>query len=298
LVRLRARPGSDAQTNHIASGIILFNFFSNPGATPFAPTDESINTQVILIPELSEIPNPGVRDSNTAALYWLDYDPLLAKGGKLAFSLPASFDANELSPDTSGVQPYFVPDGCVACHGNNQNRSMVNYLDTDHWYDRLDNDFPNLKAQGLPILFDAQTNDTTTPEYKAAFDVIRRFNREAEQQAVIAQPTHDKVLAAKKWLDLHSSSDEHFAPAARTIGPAPQWSSTDPNDAKLLSDLNQYCFRCHGTIKFSVFNKQAVRERHPNIIERIQPGAPIGIRMPTDRPLPDDIRQFLIDHLP
>ncbi len=262
LVRLHARPGSDAQANHIASGIILFNFFSNPGATPFAPTDESINTQVILIPELSKIPNPGVRDSNTAALYWLDYDPLLAKGGKLAFSLPASFDANELSPDTSGVQPYFVPDGCIACHGNNQNRSMVNYLDTDHWYDRLDNDFPNLKAQGLPILFDAQTNDITTPEYKAAFDVIRRFNREADQQAVMAQPTHDEV------------------------------------HAKLLSDLNQYCFRCHGTIKFSVFNKQAVQERHPNIIERIQPGAPIGIRMPTDRPLPDDIRQFLIDHLP
>jgi hypothetical protein len=291
LVRLRARPGSAAQMHNIASGIILFNIFTKPDATPFSLGDESVNTQVMLVTELSRVRKPNREGPDT--IYWLDYDRL-SKGGRLAFALEASFDANELDAN-EGVQPYFVPNGCVACHGNNDTRSMVNYLDTDHWYDRLENDFPEVKRRGLPLVFDAQTNDPTAPAYRRAFDVIRRFNEEADAQAHAAQPRHDEVLASQKWLELHASSHEHFSPVERAIGPAPRWS---PAEADVLSELNQYCFRCHGTVKFSVFNRQSVQDRRAPIKERIKPDAVTGDRMPPDRPLPDDVRTFLRDHLP
>jgi len=295
LVRLRARLGSKALANHIGSGIILFNIFTQPGAAPFTPTDESVNTQVMLLTQPSQVPPPRTQGSET--LYWLDYDKL-SKGGALSLALHASFDANELPPTQDGNQDYFVPDGCVACHGNNERRSMVNYLDTDHWFDRLDNDFPGLKAQGLALLFDAQTNDITTLAYKFAFDVIRRFNEEADEQAQKAQPKHDEALAAQKWLALHASSVDHFQPIDRTIGPGPRWSTQNANDLAVLATLNQYCFRCHGTVKFSMFNKQALRQRRANAKERIKSDAEIGMSMPPDRPLPEDIRAFLHDNLP
>jgi hypothetical protein len=295
LVRLRARPGSAAQAHHIGSGIILFNIFTEPGAQPFSSTDESVNTQVMLVTELPQIAAPNT--SGLSALYWLDYDRL-SSGGKLSLALNASFDANELPASTSGTQPYFVPDGCVACHGNNQTRSMVNYLDTDHWYDRLDTDFPAVKALGLPLVFDAQTNDTTTPAYRNAFDVIRRFNEEADAEVRVAQPTHDEALASAKWLALHGASYAHFPPIERAIGAMPQWSSQNPNDARVLGVLNQYCFRCHGTVKFSVFDKQAVQALRAPIIERIGPDVPIGERMPPDRDLTEELRALLHDELP
>jgi hypothetical protein len=295
LVRIRARPGSEAQAHHISSGIVLFNIFTNPGAQPFSPSDESVNTQVMLLTDLSSVPPPGTDGLPT--MYWLDYDRL-SKGGQLSLALTASFDANELQDATGGAQPYFVPDGCIACHGNNQRRSMVNYLDTDHWFDRLDNDFQVLKSSGTPLLVDAQTNDTDSLSFKTVFDVFRRFNAEADAQVHKAQPKHDEALASEKWLQIHSSSTAHFQVLDRAIGAQPRWSADDPNDVKVLPALNQYCFRCHGTIKFSVFDKQEVHARRGNIKQRIRADAALGERMPPDRDLPDDVRKFLLDLVP
>jgi hypothetical protein len=294
LVRLRARPGSAAATHHIGSGIILFNIFTRPGAQPFSPTDESVNTQVMLVTETSSLAAPNAE--GPAALYWLDYGPL-SQGGTLSLALNAFFDANELPQSSDGRRPYFVPDGCVACHGNNGHRSLVNYLDTDHWFDRLDNDFPALKVSGLPLVFDAQTNDSGTPAFKLAFDVIRRFNAEADDQVAKAQPKHDEALAAHKWLEVHSSNDGHVPPIDRAIGLAPQWSRQNASDENVLNAMNQYCFRCHGTVKFSVFNRQELRQPQFQALidQAIQATAPVGLKMPPDRDLPDDVRRLLHD---
>jgi hypothetical protein len=291
LVRLRARSGSEAQKHQIGSGIILFNILTEPGATPFSPTDESFNTQVMLITDASSVPVPG--KPGPATLYWLDYGKI-SKGGLLSLELTASFESNDLPQP----QAYYVPDGCVACHGNNSQRSMVNYLDTDHWADRLEPDFPSLKASGLPLLVDAKTNDTSATSYKLAFDVIRRFNEEADAQVIKAQPKHDEALSSRRWLDLHKESVEHFEPVERATGVAPLWSRDKENDVKLLASLNQYCFRCHGTIKFSVFDRKAVQDLRPFILQRIQSGAPKGVRMPPDRDLPEADKKFLTDFLP
>lgn len=297
LVRLRARPGSVAEKNHIAYGIILFNFFTQPGAKPFAPTDESVNTQVMLVPESSSV--AGSNGTGLDALYWLDYDTL-SKGGALSIALNASFDASELPQTNNGVRPYFVPDGCVACHGNNRRASLVNYLDTDHWFDRLDTtDFTSIKTNDIPLLVDAQTNDTNALSFKLAFDAIRRFNTEADIQVGQTQRNHDEALASHKWLEVHAINNGHVLPLDRAIGIEPRWSSQNPTDEKTLSAFNQYCFRCHGTVKFSVFNKQAIRQpqRLAMIEQMIKTNAPVGIKMPPDRELPDDVRSVLTEFI-
>src|SRR5262249_30995484 len=48
LIRLKARPGSDAARHPIESGIVLFNYTTEPGQAPFAPGVRSFNTQMIL----------------------------------------------------------------------------------------------------------------------------------------------------------------------------------------------------------------------------------------------------------
>jgi hypothetical protein len=293
LVRLRARPGSAAEKNHIIYGIILFNFFTPPNTTLSSPQDESINTQVMLISDPNDLAAPN-GTSGLDTLYWLDYQALSA-GGKLSLALNASFDANELPQVNDGVRPYFVPDGCVDCHGMNPHASLVNYLDTDHWFDRLENDFASLKTNGISLIVDAETNDTNALSFKLAFDVIRRFNKEADAEVSYAQPEHDEALASHKWLEVHDVSNGHVLPIDRAIGNEPRWSIQVTNDLETLDALNQYCFRCHGTVDFSVFDREKLRE--PQILamvqQRLATNAPILIKMPPDRDLPDNVRSIL-----
>lgn len=295
LVRLRARPNSPAQSNHIIAAIVLFNFFTDPGKAPFSGTIDSVNTQVMLVTDPSKVAGPG-DDSGMDALYWLDYDALSA-GGKLSLALNASFDANELPQTNNDVRPYFVPEGCVACHGINKTGPLINYLDTDHWFDRLDTDFKALKASGIPVIFDAQTNDTNSIAFKMAFDVIRRFNAEADEEVSRVQPKHDEALASHKWLELHAANNGHFVPIDRAIGNAPKWSADTSEDAAALDALNTYCFRCHGTVKFSVFNRQELRslQLRGMLLQVLQTNAPVGVKMPPDRSLPDDARKAILD---
>jgi hypothetical protein len=279
-VRLRSRPGSAALRHGIEAAVVLFNFFTEPGEAPFGPTAESVNTQVMLLTSAAEF-SKGEMDS----LYWLDYDRL-AKGGRLSLKLDASFDATDLQAN-AGVKPYFVPDGCVACHGENPRRPLVNYLDTDHWFDRIENDFVQVKQANFPVLADAGTNELAAPGFAKAFDVIRRFNVEAEAQAAMAQPTAFHRAATKTWLRLHDRSVEHFTPVDRSVESEDTWKL---QDKELLERLNRYCFRCHGTIKFNVFDKAAVRANSGFIQERLKPvpaqiEADSNFRMPPDRTL-------------
>ncbi len=290
LVRLRSRPGSSAAKHQIDSAIILFNFFTAPGVKPFGASADSVNTQVILTTTASAI----INDSDKDSIYWLDYSPI-GKGGKLSLQLDASFDARDFQPNvapgggTSGVQPYYVPDGCIGCHGGeNPNRPLVNYLDTDHWFDRLDNDFARVRAEGTPVLFDAGSDDATTPDFGKALDVIRQFNEEAERHASVAAPQSFHRAAAQTWLRIHETSNNHLPPIARAVQSSVTWSAQIPGDSETLGLLNRYCFRCHGSIKFNVFDKASVQARLTPIRSRLQPlpeqlRADPGFQMPPDR---------------
>lgn len=271
LVRLRARPDSRAARVGIESVIILFNFFAPAGVQPFS--GRSVNTQVMLLA-------PKLKDR----LYWMDFN----SDGKLGLALNASFDAADLP--NGGNRDYFVPDGCNACHGSpgNLNPPTVNYLDTDHWFDRLNDDFASLKAAGTALIFDAQTNDTSQPSFGQAFDVIRRFNEEALRQNSTVQPKSFHTEAVRTWLRIHAQSDEHFPPTARgfSLKGGPTW---QPSEADGLGRLNRYCFRCHGTVRFSVFDRPNVVERAGIMQQRIIPSKQQkkvpGFKMPPDRNL-------------
>jgi hypothetical protein len=273
LVRLRVRPDSRAARVGIQSVVILFNFFAPVGVQPFV--GHSVNTQVMLLA-------PVLNDR----LYWMDFDP----GGKLTLALNASFDAADLP--NGGTRDYFVPDGCNDCHGSpgNLRPPMVNYLDTDHWFDRLENDFSSLKTADTALVFDARTNDPSQPSFGPALDVIRRFNEEALAQNSAVRPDSFEAQAARTWLKLHSESNDHFPPVSRgfssNAGPVWQFSEADG-----LNRLNRYCFRCHGSVRFSIFDRPRVVENAGIMRQRVNPSkqqAKVpGFKMPPDRVLED-----------
>jgi hypothetical protein len=275
LVRLRVRPDSRAARVGIESAVVLFNFFAPVGQQPF--TQPSVNTQVML--SAPKLPN---------RLYWLDFDP----EGKLSLALNASFDAADLT--TSATRDYFVPDGCNDCHGSpgNFRPPMMNYLDTDHWFDRLDNDFAPLKNTDTSLLFDAHTNDSSQPSFSVAFDVIRRFNEEALLQNASVHGDSFEAQAARTWIRLHAQSDEHFPPVARSLNNTQPWAESEADG---LNRLNRYCFRCHGSVRFSIFDRQSVVDRAGVMRQRINPSqqqAKIpGFKMPPDRTLaPSEVK--------
>jgi len=267
LVRLRARPDSAAARTGVESVIILFNYLAPVGTNPFGGT--SFNTQVMLI-----------APSHANRLYWLDFDQTQT----LTTALNASFDAADLPTNS-----YFVPDGCNDCHGSpaNLRAPMINYLDTDHWFDRLDDDFAPLKKAGTPILFDANTNDHTQPQFAKAFDTIRRFNEEALAQNSAVQPDGFETEAARTWLGLHAQSDDHVLPEGRGFPMKTGEPTWQPTDAAGVRILNRYCFRCHGSVRFSIFNRASVVDRAGIMRQRLRPSKPQtkipGFKMPPDR---------------
>lgn len=284
LLRLRIRPDSRAARVGVEATIILFNFLVATNEQPF--TNHSFNTQAMLLA-------PAQKDR----LFWLDFDA----DKKLALALNASFDAALLQ--STGNHNYFVPDGCNACHGSPANFAppMVNYLDTDHWFDRLDDPkFAGLKTAATALLFDAGSNDSTQPAFAKAFDVIRRFNEEALGQNSLVRSTSFEAQAARTWLKLHAQSDEHFPPVARGFSPtgAQPWQQSE---AEGLDRLNRYCFRCHGSVHFSVFDRAAVLSRAGDIQQRINPSERqkqrIGFKMPPDQELDSHEIQALYNFL-
>jgi hypothetical protein len=285
LVRLRTRPDSRAARAGVESIIILFNFLS-PLQQPFSTG--SVNTQVMLL-----------APSHQNRLYWLDFKP----DRTLGLALNATFDAADLPSNATGPGlNYFVPDGCNDCHGSpgNLRPPMVNYLDTDHWFDRLGDDFAALSA-GPPLLFDAQTNDPTQASFIQAFDVIRRFNEEALLQNFTVNPKPDsfEAAAARTWLRIHAQSAEHVPPIGRafSLNGGPTW---QPAEAMGLGQLNRYCFRCHGSVRFSIFDRASVVERAGNMRQRIKPSEQQKRRyfkMPPDRTISDSDLQMLDDFL-
>jgi hypothetical protein len=283
LIRLRSRPNSPAMRSGVDSAIILFNFLVAANEQPF--TNHSFNTQVMLLA-------PSLPDH----LYWLDFDG----SQHLSLALNASFDAADLRH--LGNHDYFVPDGCNACHGSpgNFRPPMVNYLDTDHWFDRIEDDFISLKQARTPLLFDAKTNDPTQPSFVAAFDVIRRFNEEALRQNNLVHSDSVEAEAARTWLRLHQNSVAHFPPVASgfSTNGAPTW---QPSDADGLNRLNRYCFRCHGSVYFSVYDREKVLNLAGDMMARIKPNPNqlkrVGFKMPPDRDLDPKEVQVIYDFL-
>jgi len=279
VLRFQSREGSPARSNGLDTFYLLFNFADN--APKFPEGKPAGQIQALLVPKY---PTGGKHND----IYFLVYEALnSATPGKVGLFLVATFDLAGTVPDDK----YYVPTACGQCHGTekeNQPGGKVNYLDTDHWIDRTGDDFKLVKAGDVLVDSEAQ-----------AYDTIRRLNTEIEKQnsAVIgASDPKFALLAVRKWLELHKegepNANRHVPPLARGFAEAagdPVWTAGADPDETLLPLMNQYCFRCHSSVRFHVFQKRAVIDRKSRIIARVTSG-----NMPQDRKLTDDTKKLLL----
>ena len=264
LVRLNTVSGSAAESAGLQSMVILFNYVQTDiNLDPFKD-QTSKNNQVIITPKQF---TPGTDDS----AYFLVFDK--SPEYKLIFSLQGvAFDL----PGFSGGGNYYVPGSCAQCHGHDEFGASpseplpfarLNYLDTDHWFDAADYDFPDLVQSNHGILFDGK-KDTTTAEFAAAFEILRRLNAEIlEQNRKVASgdpgttPAQDfKTKAVEKWVELHAANNQRVPPIERALVGASGriWDKNNPDEVELLSRLNRYCFRCHSSIYYNVFDRESL----------------------------------------
>jgi hypothetical protein len=310
LTRFKARENSPAVTNGVQSMYFLQNIFQpQADLDPFDPVKRvSKFNQVIVV----RAGNGPFIDSKRAA-YFFAYGPLIkldgngnpqqtADGkftddGPLAFKLAATFDGRD--PETNlNAKDYFVPDACVQCHGGAQLKGKVNFLDTDHWFDRVlptygvdgdpykTEDFVGLAKAKFGLLYDGGKDKPD--DFKKAFDVLRKLNREIRDQNAAAGGTGNgnfQLRAADKWLQLHQDSADHVPPYQRGFG-ADAWKADNDNHKKLLYFLNRYCYRCHSSVRYSVYDRQAVKDRASDIAGRVTTVSDPLTWMPQDRAVP------------
>jgi hypothetical protein len=302
VVRLRPRAGSVAADKKFRSLFLLFNFFksvSEVAQDPFE-NNSSDNNQVILVREkMSPLPSPA---------YFLVFENL-NKGGTLKLFLAATFDAQD--PNLPQPAPYYVPNACIACHAHKglAARPRLSYLDTDHWRDRVEptDDFADLyKKSKHGVLFDGG-RDETTESFKQAFTVFRKLNTEirAQNADIYDKPDEDnyQLRAADAWLEHHPIGKEgYLPPIERALVPVDgePWKKGVAVDEALLPLLNRYCFRCHSSVKYHVFDRAMVQERiagAAGILERIKSSTSVNQRMPQDRNLDEGTIKTLTDLL-
>jgi hypothetical protein len=322
VIRLRAKPDSDAAKHGIAAGFLLFNKFQgkNHSADPFLHRDdhsnESKTTQLIL----ARAQKGTGTDPVQRPIHFFVFGPV-SEGAKLKLALQASFDA--VAPEVGAglpqpIKDYFVPIACGQCHGGlklNQStgdkevdfaRQKVNFLDTDHWFDRVQDgdDFAFLRKESFGVLFDGG-KDETIPKFAAAFDVLRRLNTEIREQneRVEADPSKPsfQLRAITRWLQLHASGDNtHKDVFARALPPltgaGPAWEATTEPDKQLLPLMNQFCYRCHSSIIYGVFDRNEVACRKVKIKNflNLPPGSSPKA-MPQDRVLDPAVKATLLD---
>lgn len=323
IIRLRARPKSKAESAHIAVGFLLFNKFqgTNHDLDPMLPrtdrSNESQTTQLILVRNTDSIGN----DPNHRPIDFFVFGPI-SKGAKLKFALQASFDAAsaqkeaELAAQPNAVKDYFVPVACGQCHGGlkfNEDgervvdfvRQKVNFLDTDHWFDRAEvgNDFGVLQTTKFGVLYDGG-KDEQLPKFRTAFDILRRLNTEIKLQNERVELTPGKpsfqLRAISRWVQLHSNDqDAHQTVFARAIDPlagaGPPWNETAEPDRQLLKMMNQYCYRCHSSVIYNVFDRPEVACRKTKIRNFLNLPPSDSKHMPQDRVLSANTRTTFLE---
>jgi len=297
VIWLKARRGSRAERDGMESFYLLFNFESS---TPVFPEGADAG-------QIQTMWTPVYPTSTHFSAYFFVFNALSGRcpeaddsgnvvnkpctPGQVGLHLTASFDANDL-PQMN----YFVPNACAQCHGaagTGERETKINYLDTDHWYDRVqqpDGDFNRVEKKDVLVQGGGR-----------AMKTIHDLNERIRAQNAAVGPTESfQLRAAQKWLELHADCrgpalecrDLHVPVIARGFrrsGSDTVWSAARETDQKLLPLLNQGCFRCHSSFRYHVFEKKYVYDRRTSLQGRIRSGS-----MPPDRILTPQQREEMI----
>lgn len=269
LIRLRALHGSEADLRGIDAAYILFNATARK-ARPLLLVQDYI--QVILV-------SRSTADAKYAA-YWLVYRGH-AHGYELTNHIRATFEGGDFSTVAGAGQNFYVPESCAQCHGQDEAAGLLNMLDTDHWLDRVQqgDDFTAIGGVGA-VLRDAG-NHVGSERFRRAFARIRMLNEEIDAQNRRAGTRPFRQQALTQWLTLHASNDAHRPLEERAFSTdstsAATWTKAD---RPLLNDLNRYCYRCHSSISFSVFDKPTIVRKKRQMAAMVDSGC-----MPRDQHL-------------
>jgi hypothetical protein len=274
VVRLEIRDGSGAKADGMKALWVLFNHFSE---TPSFPASKAGAIQAIL--------QRTNGDTNGFPVYFFVYTPYPSY--TIDLFLKASFDAIGGDPE----KKYYLPRACSQCHGSetDMKKVKINYLDTDHWFDRVQSgdDFAAVpKANVLP-----DGGEPGSSNFNNAFQAIRSLNTEIRDQNAAVGGDSDanfQLRAVSKWLALHAAASSHMPPFSRSIT-APGWQEAAEPDRELLPLLNRYCFRCHSSFAYHVFDRPAVKRLAGYMKALVQGGS-----MPQDRRLDEATKAKLI----
>ena len=296
-IRLRALPGSEATKNGVDRLFILtVSYISRNNLGTTSPyTVPPKNIQAIVCRARDESGGPRKRDP----LYWLAFDP--THGYKTEFFSETTWDAGT-SKLTGGIKRYHVADSCVTCHGGGREKGLLHYFDTDYSQDRLkpSEDFEAIGNSRWHPLHDGSKDDPV--KLSLSMNAFRAINAEILDQNGDAPSLQRNGV--ENWLRLHGKPsapmvDRYFPPQERT------WQAADRNDWKgaedmrLVNLLATYCYRCHGTLEYNIFDKSQVvdKVRNGDLLDRIE-STDDDYRMPQDRPqIPEADRQSLLQLL-
>lgn len=279
IIRLKARDGGPgaqgAQKDGLSFLYVLFNFATDRKAEPPAfppPGTRAGQIQAMLVPSY---PHQGKHFD----AYFLVYNRLDGKCPDGACTPAGVGDHLTASFDLGGTPPpekkYYVPRACAQCHGATgfEKKVKVNYLDTDHWFDRVQ---PGDDFSDVP-------KGNVLPDGAASFQSFHTMNKEILEQNKQVDSNGFAVLAVSKWLDLHPAR-LNPAPLFKRALKRPEtdtvWDAGNEVDSKLLPLLNRNCFRCHSSVSYHVFEKKAVLDQKDYMATLLK-----SKKMPQDRKL-------------
>jgi hypothetical protein len=93
------------------------------------------------------------------------------------------------------------------------------------------------------------------------------------------------LKAVTKWLELHETDSRHKDVFARALPSGDPWRADRSPDKDLLPLMNRYCFRCHSSLRFSIFDRPAVARRKGTILDFMTRAITDPKKMPQDRNL-------------
>ena len=160
------------------------------------------------------------------------------------------------------------------------------FLDTDYTLDRVqpgDDFHASVGESPFGALFDCG-KDPESEQFRRGFATFRKLNEEilAHNRAVKTVPLH--IAGAENWMRVHADSDRHAPPLERAWPGENGWKASKEVDRHLLPLLNRFCYRCHGTIYYSVYDRDTVALLADYMGERLS-AIDAAEHMPLDRDL-------------